>query len=233
MPLHLTWQDVIVRLVLTLVAGLIIGINRGERGRAAGLRTIVLVCLAASGAMIQANLLLDLSGRAPDSFIMLDLMRLPLGILSGMGFIGAGAILRRGEMIVGITTAATLWFVTVLGLCIGGGQIGLGMALLVAGLLVLSPLRWAEQYLPQDQRAVLLLTLSSEGLSEQELRDLLASARLRVLSTKVSYLPRQQLRRLEFRVHWRAPARDTGLPPMLERLADLPGMQRLEWQPAA
>ena len=67
-----------------------------------------------------------LSGPVPE--IRTDLMRLPLGILSGMGFIGAGAILRKGEMVLGVTTAATLWMVTMLGLCFGAGKILLGTA---------------------------------------------------------------------------------------------------------
>ncbi len=49
-------------------------------------------------------------------------MRLPLGILSGIGFIGGGAILQRGDLVMGVTTAATLWFVTVMGLCFGAGS---------------------------------------------------------------------------------------------------------------
>ena len=65
-------------------------------------------------------------GKAPDSFVVLDLMRLPLGILTGVGFIGGG-ILKRGDSIQGVTTAATLWFVTVIGLCFGGGQNELGV----------------------------------------------------------------------------------------------------------
>ena len=79
---------------------------------------------------------------------MLDLMRLPLGILSGMGFIGGGVILKRGDMVVGVTTAATLWFVTVLGLCFGGGQTVLGSVVLVIGLIVLWGLKWLELQLP-------------------------------------------------------------------------------------
>ena len=58
--------------------------------------TTLLVCLAASLSMIQANLLLGTVGKAGNSFVVLDLMRLPLGILSGMGFSGAGAIVRKG-----------------------------------------------------------------------------------------------------------------------------------------
>ncbi len=107
----------------------------------------MLVCLAASVAMIQANLLLTVRGKETDSFAVMDLMRLPLGILTGMGFIGAGAIVRKGNRTEGITTAATLWSVTVIGLCMGGGQIKLGLVALAACMVVLSGLRWLEPYL--------------------------------------------------------------------------------------
>jgi MgtC family len=112
-------------LALSAGAGLAIGLNRGEHGHPAGLRTTLLVALAATAVMIQVNLLLPMAGKAPDSFITNDLVRLPLGILSGIGFIGAGAILRRGDAGRGITTAATLWMMTIIGLCFGGGRSGM------------------------------------------------------------------------------------------------------------
>jgi putative Mg2+ transporter-C (MgtC) family protein len=122
MPLTLTWQEIALRLALSIVAGGLIGLDRGEHGRPAGLRTTLLVCLAAAVAMVQANLLLVTIGKTADSFVTLDLMRLPLGILTGMGFIGGGAILRRDSLVLGVTTAATLWFVTVIGLCFGAAR---------------------------------------------------------------------------------------------------------------
>jgi hypothetical protein len=121
----LQWGEIALRLGLTVLVGLIIGYNRSKHGKATGMRTTLLVCPAASAAMIQVNLLLPTAGRPAGSFVMNDLMRLPLGILTGVGFIGGGAILRRDDIVVGVTTAATLWLVTVIGLCIGGGQIGL------------------------------------------------------------------------------------------------------------
>jgi putative Mg2+ transporter-C (MgtC) family protein len=99
--LTLRWEDIALRLVLTVIAGSLIGINRSEGGHPAGQRTTLLVSLAASIAMIQANLLMAVSGKTTESFAVLDLMRLPLGILTGMGFIGAGAILRRGDLVHG------------------------------------------------------------------------------------------------------------------------------------
>src|ERR1700684_3614013 len=158
MPLTLTWHDIALRLAMSLAAGGLIGLDRGEHSRPAGLRTTLLVCLAAAVAMIQTNLLLATKGRAPDSFIMLDLMRLPLGILTGMGFIGGGAILRRDGFVLGVTTAATLWFVTIIGLCFGGGQISLGAAGTALGMMVLSGLRWFDYHMKQEQHGILYLT---------------------------------------------------------------------------
>jgi hypothetical protein len=87
MPCQLNCTGPRFRLVCALGASALIGLNRSQHGHAAGLRTSILVCLAACLAMIQVNLLLPLAGRSPNSFVMNDLMRWPLGILSGMGFI--------------------------------------------------------------------------------------------------------------------------------------------------
>ncbi len=144
MPLNIGWGEIALRLALTVAAGILIGVNRSEHGHAAGLRTTLLVCLAASLSMLQVNLLLPMTGKTSSSFAVMDLMRLPLGILSGMGFIGAGAIVRKDNLVHGLTTAATLWFVTGLGLCFGGGQLALGLVGLALGVLVLEGLKRVE-----------------------------------------------------------------------------------------
>ena len=169
-PIHPEWSDLAVRLLCAGVAGLVIGFDRGEHGRPAGLRTTMLVCLAACVAMIQANLLLAQAGKPSDSFVVLDLMRLPLGILSGMGFIGAGAIMRRDNLVLGVTTAATLWFVTVIGLCFGGGQIALGFAGLAIGVFVLTGLRFLEPLIRKDHEATLVVCVMADGPTEQEIQ---------------------------------------------------------------
>ena len=68
MPLTLSWEEITLRLTLTVIAGFLIGLNRSEGGHAAGLRTTLLVCLAASVAMIQTNLLMPVTGKTPESF---------------------------------------------------------------------------------------------------------------------------------------------------------------------
>jgi putative Mg2+ transporter-C (MgtC) family protein len=87
--------------------------------------------------MIQMNLLIQTDGKPHDSYAVMDLTRLPPGILTGVGFNGDGAIVRRAKMVLRITTAATMWFATVVGLCVGGGQIDLGSTATVIGFLVL------------------------------------------------------------------------------------------------
>ena len=161
MPLHPDWADIAVRLALTMAAGGIIGFNRGARGHAAGFRTTILVCLAASVAMIQTNILLAMEGKSTGSFAVMDLMRLPLGILTGVGFIGGGTILKKGDLVTGVTTAATLWLVTVIGLCLGGGQLVLGLVATALGVLTLWILKWIDVAIPRQHRAT--LTIASDA----------------------------------------------------------------------
>jgi putative Mg2+ transporter-C (MgtC) family protein len=157
MPLTPSWTDIAVRLALTMLAGAIIGFNRGARGHAAGFRTTILVGLAASVAMILTNILLPISGKTPESFAVMDPMRLPLGILTGVGFIGGGTIVKKGDLVTGVTTAATLWLMTVIGLCLGGGQLLLGITATVLAVLTLWVLKWVDVAMPREHRGRLVL----------------------------------------------------------------------------
>jgi putative Mg2+ transporter-C (MgtC) family protein len=158
-----TWPDIVVRLALTMLAGALLGLDRGARGQAAGLRTTILVALAAAVAMIQANILLPVAGKTSASFAVLDLMRLPLGILTGVGFIGGGAILKRGDIVRGVTTAATLWVTTVIGLCFGGGQLELGAAGTGLAFVTLFGLNYVDQRIPRQHRARLVIETGAEA----------------------------------------------------------------------
>jgi len=225
MPLHLTWTELFVRLACALTAGAVIGYNRGERGNAAGLRTTMLVCLAASVAMLLVNLLLPLAGRASDAFVTIDLMRLPLGILTGVGFIGGGAILRRGDVVSGVTTAATLWFVTVVGLCFGGGQILLGAITTALGALVLWGLDWADL-----RMRALTLTLGEDGPAEAAIRRQLSDTGLVIRSTAVAI--ETQRRSYAYELVESRIAGEARVPAVVETLARLPGIAAVSWRTA-
>jgi putative Mg2+ transporter-C (MgtC) family protein len=231
MPTHLEWYEIALRLALTVAAGAVVGLDRSEHGRAAGLRTTMLVCLAASVSMIQTNLLLATSGKSATSFVTIDLMRLPLGILTGMGFIGGGAILRRGDAVLGVTTAATLWFVTVLGLCFGGGQHALGLAALAIGMLVLSSLKRWEAHMLQTQRGVLTVVSTLDRPGDDEFRQAIHSRGFKIASLEVRHDKADERRTLRCELHWR----ERGVNPIrvpIRDWADLPGVVKIQWTPS-
>lgn len=229
MPVTITWHDVAFRLALSTLAGGLMGLDRGEHGRAAGLRTTILVCLAAAIAMIQANLLMASNGKHADSFVVLDLMRLPLGILTGVGFIGAGAILRRDNLVLGVTTAATLWFVTVVGLCFGGGQIGLGVAASALGLFALSGLRRLDYSKIQEKHGTLLLTTEHDEPQQEEIRATARKAGYRVNLISVAYLSETRRREMQFRLGWRG-SEIAETPPFLRDLMTDSRVVAAQWK---
>ncbi len=231
MSTNLEWSDISVRLLCTIVAGALIGFNRGEHGRPAGLRTTMLVALAACLSMIQVSFLLPTAGKSPDSFVNIDPMRLPLGILSGMGFIGAGAIVRRDNFVVGVTTAATMWFVTIIGLCFGGGQIALGAVGSAIGMIVLAGLAKVESRMRQERQGTLSIVVDPSGPSENDIRASLAEADLNISSCAFAYDPEAKSAEFNCYLRWKAAADESKVPDAVHVLARRPGVIRIAWTP--
>jgi putative Mg2+ transporter-C (MgtC) family protein len=205
MPLEPSWADIATRLALTMLAGAAIGFNRGARGHAAGFRTTILVGLAASVAMIQTNVLLPVSGKTPESFAVLDLMRLPLGILTGVGFIGGGTILKKGDLVTGVTTAATLWVMTVIGLCLGGGQMILGMTTTALVVFTLWALKWVDLVIPREHRAKLTVTCATQWSVLEELPKLVRTMNYRARFQEQRRGPGSETVDYLFELSWKRP----------------------------
>jgi putative Mg2+ transporter-C (MgtC) family protein len=230
MPITLTWQAITLRLILTVLCAGILGLDRDERGRPAGLRTNLLVGLAACLAMIQANWLINSNGKPEDSFVVMDTMRLPLGILSGIGFIGGGAIVKRGELTIGLTTAATIWFVTVMGLCFGGGQLGLGLEGFGVGFVVLTGLKRMEIRIPRQHSGTLHVTVSPNGPTQGEIVGLLSRDGLSVSEPTLSIESSPRADRLyAWKLEWKGKHEDTNLPSAVQELSAHPAIRKLEF----
>lgn len=142
----LGWQEISIRLGSATLAGAVLGLNRELRGKPAGLRTNALVSLG-SALLILAGLGV---ATASDAQLQANVMsRVMQGIITGIGFLGAGVILRDtgGTQVHGITTAATIWLTATLGVLCGAGmwQVALlGVALTLVILILGTPV---EKYL--------------------------------------------------------------------------------------
>jgi len=122
--------EIILRLLLAAALGAIIGFQRERAGKPAGMRTHMLICIGAA--------LFTVAGM--EGFTGADPARIAAGIVTGIGFLGAGAIFRReGGLVVGLTTAASIWSIAAIGLAAGAGLylIASAAALLILIVLVL------------------------------------------------------------------------------------------------
>ncbi len=117
------WQTTLLRIVVAIAIGTIIGVEREYKNRPAGMRTHVLVCLGAcTVALLESSFITDVTnGTAVSSAIGYSFGRLSAQVISGIGFLGAGTIFTAQRKIVGLTTAASLWCVACLGLAVGYG----------------------------------------------------------------------------------------------------------------
>ena len=121
-----SWSSIIVRVVLASVVGILVGIERELSNHPAGMKTHSLVCLgAAITSIISQEISYDISSMmvSADIGAKVDVSRIASGVVSGIGFIGAGAIIKSkdGSVVTGITTAATVWISGCMGLAIGMG----------------------------------------------------------------------------------------------------------------
>jgi putative Mg2+ transporter-C (MgtC) family protein len=157
-------------------AGAVIGFERSYHGRAAGFRTHALVGLAAAAAVMVSLAPTFAPGVFPGGAPRLDPTRLAQGVMTGIGFLGAGVIFKEGVNVQGLTTAASVWATAAIGLLFGVGAFVPG-GLATAGVLVtLMMLRWVEGYLPAHVYAWSVFRFrAAEAPDKAGLQSLLAS----------------------------------------------------------
>lgn len=143
------------RLLLALFAGGIIGLERALHGREAGFRTHTLVCVSSSLLML---LMIYQWQYVPKEFIdtvRTDPTRMAQGIMTGIGFLGAGVIIKEGLTVRGLTTAASIWMTAAIGIVIGLGLYEPAFVATIITVMVLSMFRWIESKLPSTKYAQL------------------------------------------------------------------------------
>jgi putative Mg2+ transporter-C (MgtC) family protein len=163
------------RLVAALLAGGLIGLERSHRGRPAGFRTHALVCLASSLLMLVTVYETHWFPQTISARVIVDPTRMAQGIMTGIGFLGAGAIIKEGLSVRGLTTAASIWVTAAIGTLTG---IGFYFAAALGTVLVLGTLslfRWVEARLPTESYASFVVRFRRDtAVSEADLRKLVA-----------------------------------------------------------
>src|SRR6201992_2748402 len=164
--------EMLIRLLVAAALGSLIGFERERLLWAAGIRTHMLVCVGSCLIMIVSQY--GFSSILTQQNVVLDPSRIAAQVVSGIGFLGAGAILARGEIVKGLTTAASIWTVAAVGLAVGGGLYLAASTSTVIILIILTGIKPLEEaYRSRNQSCQLKIEVDSGSLTPELLKDAL------------------------------------------------------------
>jgi putative Mg2+ transporter-C (MgtC) family protein len=165
--------EILVLLLVAMVAGGLIGVERSYNGHAAGFRRHTLVCMASSLLMLIAIYQKEWFSQATIETVRIDPTRMAQGIMTGIGFLGAGVIMKEGLLIRDLTTAASIWITAAIGILAGVGFYSAVIIVTILTLGTLTVFRWVESKLPALIYAQCSLRMNCDApMLEKDLRDL-------------------------------------------------------------
>lgn len=163
-------ESTIFKLFLSLIAGGLVGLNRERHKQPAGFRTHILICLG-------STLIMVLSIYIPQTYFDFkngDPGRIAAQVVAGIGFLGAGAIIRLGTNVRGLTTAASIWLISAVGLAIGAGLYVISLVMVGFALFTLVVLERAEHRLiPQYNIKTVILDFDGDNFPELQIKEIL------------------------------------------------------------
>lgn len=177
--------DIVLRLFLGTLLGGVIGFERESHGRPAGFRTHLLVCLASVLIMIVSEEYYHLASVNPD-FIRIDPARIAAGAITGVGFLGAGVIIKSGFTVQGLTTAACLWIVSAIGLSVGAGLYTPAVISTIISVLALWSLRRIERSMPSLIFKHLTVIATTPDV-EQQMEAVISDMKIRIVNIEYEY----------------------------------------------
>ncbi|MBU2647971.1 MgtC/SapB family protein [bacterium] len=215
-------------LIATLLSGLV-GLEREFHGRAAGLRTHILVCLGATIIMASSQTVQNLfTLQGAESVIRIDPWRIAAGILTGIGFLGGGTILKTNDLISGLTTAACIWFIASIGIIVGLGLYIPAIMGTFIGLLVLIGLDPIDHRIPSVKYSQITIISEMETAEEVETQclEILKKNNILVQDTAISADATTRKRTLVMSV------RSRGLKnkyQILKQIFSIPHIEHIDW----
>jgi putative Mg2+ transporter-C (MgtC) family protein len=218
----------LLKLAAAFVMGGLIGLEREVHGRFAGFRTHILVCVSATLIMIVSERMYVASAHAAGALAFrMDPGRIAAGIVTGIGFLGAGTIIRHENLVRGLTTAACIWLAASLGIAIGMGYIALALGATALALFCLVLLGYLERLFRRDRYNTLTVTAHDSEKLLDSVRQLLESRRFQIRQVEVERDVPGQLLTLWINVkhrYRRAPGQE-----LTAAVARMEGVQRVRW----
>ena len=169
----------VIRILVAGGLGALIGFERDVHGRAAGLRTHLLVSMGAALFMVLSEIV-SASRAMGDGEVFADPARIAAQVVTGIGFLGAGAILKDGLTVRGLTTAACLWIVAAIGMASGAGLYVIASATTLLAIFALVGLKYVERLYPKDLYRTLTVVMASD-YDPSRLADLFSKKSIQVL----------------------------------------------------
>lgn len=177
---EVNWETALVRILFSFILGMLIGIERETRHQPAGMRTHILICIGSTVVMLVSIFI-------PQTFTNFqngDPGRIAAQVVSGIGFLGAGAILKFGTDVKGLTTAASIWAMAAIGLAIGAGMFSIAIIGVVVVLFALTIMDFFEKKVFKERtlRKIELL-VNKKNSDMQEITELLSRWNVKIVST--------------------------------------------------
>ncbi len=220
----ITAQQIIVRLILAFILGGLIGLEREFHGRAAGLRTHILVCLGSALIMLTSMHIFHLYR----DVTTIDPARIAAGVITGIGFLGAGAIIRFRASVRGLTTAACLWAVAGIGLALGSGfYLGayLTSAIVLFVLFFLTKLEMA--LVRKDWYKVIAVETKGHAQQLKDIRSVLSDYRVEIRDFEIKKKPESNNVTVELNLKLTTDRQDDQI---LTDVMRIKGVERASWQ---
>lgn len=212
-----------IKLVAAALIGGLIGFERETHGQAAGLRTNVLICTGAC-LLMMISLHMEVMYRDLEvslSVVRLDPARIASYAIASMGFLGAGAIITGKGTVKGLTTAASIWLTTAIGIAIGAAYYIPAVVSAIISLIVLYGFRQIKKYLPKDEHTLLTLTFASLENRLDQIRTILAYHEITINFVNYYLEEKKQHLTYQLRLQSRHDIPWTEVSQALRQLADL------------
>ncbi|MBV8075113.1 MAG: MgtC/SapB family protein [Planctomycetaceae bacterium] len=220
------YQGTLLRLTVAALLGGVIGLERHRSDKAAGMRTHMMVCLGSALVMIVSAYGFDQVLRP--ARVVLDPSRVAAQVVSGIGFLGAGIILRRNEAVLGLTTAASIWAVAAVGLAAGGGlylAAAAATAIILAILIAMKPIE--DRILVREGRRNVSLLVEQGVVASKAIEVALQQAGVELLGLRIRRGDEPSERRVDVTI---SRANDERLLGLMGRLQAAEGVLEVRYE---